>query len=230
MYMFMSCATCTRHLGRCAFRSVRMTMTFVRMIERMRRAIAHEYGLPLLTISPVQTFAAKFVKEAPDKDAEPEPQKDAAGGLHSDECSFREFHYSGVMYFSTQGVDFEGGTFSFNDPAPGGEGDDAGVMGYPIVPSAEGVRVRSPLAPSAGAAVLFSSGWENMHEVAPLVSGTRVAVPVFYGTRPEDECDTDPSPGDAAIAEELWATILYPRDGMDVARFMGNWHWLLTVC
>lgn len=204
------------------------------MVERMRRAAAHEYGLPLLTISPVQTFAAKFVKEVPDSIGDTFGEvaggRDAAGGLHADECSFPQFHYSGVIYLATQGDDFEGGTFSFNDPSPGSNGDTPTVMDHPIVSSGPDVRVLSPLSPSAGAAVLFSSGWENMHEVAPLVSGVRIAVPVFFGTRPEEECDRDPTPGDQAIAEELWATILYPRDGNDVKRFLDNWHWLLTVC
>jgi hypothetical protein len=222
--------------ARCAFRSIRTTLLFVRMVERMRRAVAHEYGLPLLTISPVQTFAAQFV--SPEAAAQGASQggggdaggKDAAGGLHADECSFKDFHYSAVLYLGTQGDDFEGGTFSFNDPSPGSAGDAPTLMGLPIVTSAPGTRVRCPLAPAAGAAVLFSSGWENMHEVAPLVSGVRLAVPIFFGTRPEGECDKDPSPGDPALAEELWVTLLHPRDGMDVHRFMGNWHWLLTVC
>ncbi|EOD04788.1 hypothetical protein EMIHUDRAFT_125340, partial [Emiliania huxleyi CCMP1516] len=37
-------------------------------------------------------------------------------GLHSDESTFPEFHYSAVLYLSTQGDDFEGGTFSWSDP------------------------------------------------------------------------------------------------------------------
>lgn len=225
-------------LAKCAFRSMRATLMFVRLIERMRRAVAHEYGLPLKVVSPVQAFAACFVS-APEP-AQDVAQDDAAqegvvgaaqgvavpagveGGLHADESSFAEYHYSGVVYLTSQGVDFEGGMFYFDDPVTShGHSDGAG----------DGVqRVRSPLPPSTGAAVLFSSGWESMHQVSPLISGTRLAVPVFFTTRPEAECDADPSPGDAALAEELWSSILQPKGGGDVVRFMRNWHWLLTVC
>ena len=41
--------------------------------------------------------------------------------------------------------------------------------------------------PSKGAAVIFSSGWENMHEVEKLTSGTRYAVPSFFTTSPVPE-------------------------------------------
>ena len=34
-----------------------------------------------------------------------------------------------------------------------------------IVREKKGARVRTPVAPSRGSAVIFSSGWENMHEV-----------------------------------------------------------------
>ena len=48
-------------------------------------------------------------------------------------------------------------------------------------------RVISPFKPVKGAAVIFSSGWENMHEVEPLISGTRYAVPCFFTTCPVPE-------------------------------------------
>ena len=35
-------------------------MLFVRFVERMRRAIAHEYGLELSSVLPGQTFVARF--------------------------------------------------------------------------------------------------------------------------------------------------------------------------
>ena len=39
-------------LQKCAFRDTRTTLIFVRLVERMRRAIAHEYGLPLASVLP----------------------------------------------------------------------------------------------------------------------------------------------------------------------------------
>ena len=34
---------------------------FVRLVERMRRSIAHEYGLPLSRVLPAQTFVSCFI-------------------------------------------------------------------------------------------------------------------------------------------------------------------------
>lgn len=169
-------------------------------VERARRAIAYEYGLQLSMISPVQTFVSCFIGE-----------QNKQGGLHADESSFSCFHYSCVMYLSTQHEDFEGGTFAFNDPSAD-EGDN---------------RVLTALSPTSGSAVIFSSGWENMHEVEPLISGTRFAVPVFFCTlleRPEAEVAGD----DAAIAQELWRTLMDPQSADDFRGFMKNWHCLLA--
>ena len=186
-------------LQKCAFRDARTTLLFVRLVERMRRALAAEYGLRLATITPLQCFVSCFVGA-----------QDKQGGLHSDEATHREFHYSAVLYLSTQGVDFEGGGFAFNDAAP----------------EPGGARVLSPLAPSKGAAVLFSSGWENYHEVEPLLDGTRFALPGFFGTRPA--VHAEPA-DDAAIADELWRTLLSPQSADDVRlMMMDRWHSLLA--
>ena len=48
-------------------------------------------------------------------------------------------------------------------------------------------RKLSPFLPTRGAAVIFSSGWENMHEVERITSGTRYAVPCFFTTCPVPE-------------------------------------------
>eukprot|EP00966_Prymnesium_polylepis_P071825 1668115-Prymnesium_polylepis.1 len=39
---------------------VRTTLTFVRLLERMRRVIAHEYGLCLSSVAPRQTFVSRI--------------------------------------------------------------------------------------------------------------------------------------------------------------------------
>jgi len=186
-------------LQKCAFRDMRTTLVFVRLVERMRRAIAHEYGLPLRSVTPLQTFVSCF-----------QGAQDKQGGLHTDESTFKEFHYSCVLYLSTQHDDFEGGTFFWSDP-PTEEG---------------GPRRHTPLAPSKGAAIIFSSGWENMHEVEPLASGTRFAVPSFFTTlaEPPDE----PFADDEAIAAELRRTLLMPETVDDVRQFIMGWHGLLA--
>ena len=48
-------------------------------------------------------------------------------------------------------------------------------------------RKFTPFSPTRGAAVIFSSGWENMHEVETITSGTRYCVPCFFTTSPVPE-------------------------------------------
>ena len=80
------------------------TLNFVRLVERIRRSIAHEYGLPLSTILPLQAYSRKYVAGT--------SQKGGGGGegdhviLHTDEATHATYHYSSVLYFSTQGEDF----------------------------------------------------------------------------------------------------------------------------
>lgn len=200
---------------------------FVRLIERVRRTIAYEYGLPLKTILPLQAYSRKYVAGT--------TQKGGGGGegdfvtLHTDEATHDGYHYSCVLYLSTQGQDFEGGNFVFNDPAPKGETEseecdtakedcdevDEGLLkrlasgefgdetigDEPLFTEESNVdeetalasledkiraagRVLTPFHPSRGAAVIFSSGWENMHEVDKITSGVRYAVPAFFTTCP----------------------------------------------
>ena len=93
--------------------------------------------------------------------------------------------------------------------------------------SPDGSRVLTPLSPTLGSAVVFSSGWENMHQVEPLVSGTRFALPAFFVTTaepPEVEAPVDA----AAMADELLRSLVDPRSAEDFKRFMRKWHCLLA--
>ena len=87
----------------------------------------------------------------------------------------------------------------------------------------------TPLAPSKGSAVIFSSGWENMHQVEPLRDGTRFAVPSFFTTCPVPPELLEAPPADgAAFADELRRTLLSPQESADVQTFMSRWHLLLA--
>ena len=160
----------------------------MRLIERVRRTIAHEYGLPLSSILPLQAYSRKYVAGT--------TQQGGGGGegdfviLHTDESTHSGYHYSCVLYLSTQGEDFEGGDFVFNDPASADEAPSevADEDDKPRMSLAEEIRRAgrklTPFHPTRGAAVIFSSGWENMHEVETVTSGTRYAVPCFFTTCP----------------------------------------------
>jgi hypothetical protein len=176
-------------------------LQFMRLIERVRRTIAHEYGLPLKSILPLQTYSRKYVAGT--------TQQGGGGGegdfviLHTDEATHDGYHYSCVLYLSTHGQDFEGGSFVFNDPDPNSkkeekteEDDDDWEMGAGSLEEyyealndkirRQG-RILKPYNPTCGAAVIFSSGWENMHEVEKITSGVRYAVPSFFTTCPVPE-------------------------------------------
>jgi hypothetical protein len=128
-----------------------------------------------------------------------------------------------VFYLASQRDDFEGGTLFFSDAAPDGgqpqSAEQAGGSAGAAPGAAPGAkRVLSPLSPSRGMAIIFSSGWENMHVVEPLASGTRIAVPAFFTTqRPEG---LDPTPD----VDSLWSRFLTPESAEDVRQFMFSWH------
>uniref|UniRef100_A0A7S4EIH1 Fe2OG dioxygenase domain-containing protein n=1 Tax=Pseudo-nitzschia australis TaxID=44445 RepID=A0A7S4EIH1_9STRA len=162
---------------------------FTRLIERVRRTIAHEYGLPLSSILPLQAYSRKYVAGT--------TQQGGGGGegdfvtLHTDEATHDGYHYSCVMYLSTAGIDFEGGAFVFNDPAKDAAEakkteDEGKNMGLEEQIRRAGRKLR-PYLPTRGSAVIFSSGWENMHEVEKITSGIRYAVPCFFTTCPVPE-------------------------------------------
>ncbi len=159
---------------------------FVRLIERVRRTIAYEYGLDLSTILPLQAYSRKYVAGM--------TQQGGGGGegdhvtLHTDEATHDGYHYSCVIYLSSSGIDFEGGAFVFNDPAKNEEEAAKSVRDVEGLALEEQIRrsgrTLTPINPMKGNAVIFSSGWENMHEVETITSGIRYAVPCFFTTCP----------------------------------------------
>ena len=192
--------------------NVRTTLSFVRIVEKLRRMIAHEYGLDLSSLAPKQTFVSRLSCESADASSQP---------VHCDESSHGCFHYSTVLYLSTQGEEFDGGSFAFTDPSD----DDDGIH------SRSGERrVMSGLSPQSGLAVAFSSGWENLHYVEPITSGVRYAMPTFFSTVAREEMVRRPVAvdDDAVIAEELWRCCLMPESEDDFRRLLREWHWLLA--
>lgn len=205
---------------------------FTRLVERVRRTMAHEYGLPLSSLLPLQAYSRKYVAGT--------TQQGGGGGegdfvtLHTDEATHAGYHYSCVLYLNSQGEDFEGGDFVFNDPAETSETevadkddddedpimsladleeeDEDDELGMSLLAEdieeededeeqagmslAEEIRRAgrklTPFHPSRGSAVIFSSGWENMHEVEKITSGTRYTVPCFFTTCPVPEAAYEP--------------------------------------
>ncbi|KAL7535633.1 hypothetical protein ACHAWF_005221 [Thalassiosira exigua] len=219
-------------------------LQFVRLVERVRRTIAHEYGLDLSTVLPLQAYSRKYVAGT--------TQKGGGGGegdfviLHTDEATHAGYHYSCVLYLSTQGEDFEGGDFVWNDPSDdpdAGKNDD--IHEYDLSGAALEDAIRrtgrklTPYSPTRGAAVIFSSGWENMHEVERITSGIRYCVPCFFTTCPVPQAAYDQMVAgrpktDEDIADDWLHLLLAHREESPVEstgrvkELLMKWHMMCT--
>jgi len=218
--------------------NVRTTLTFVRLVERMRRAIAHEYGLRLSSITPGQAYVSRIIGQPGDEDLadlfdQEDPQdseelqelkalRDLVGASpdtevrppHSDEAADSFFHYSALLYLSSQNDDFEGGGLGFDDPSELATGER---------------RILSSLSPQRGLGVMFTSGWENLHFVEPVTSGCRLVMPMFFITRAPTEAHEDEDVDDGAIAEALWKAALKPGPKPKFKEFLRRWHYFFAA-
>jgi hypothetical protein len=288
-------------------------LQFMRLMERVRRMIAHEYGLPLGTVLTVQAYSRTYVAGT---------SQTGGGGsegdtvtLHADEETHSNYHYSSVLYLNTQGEEYEGGDFIFNDPKPSDESsadaavatapsdeandidvsqdtpstedgwmrtdigfdpnkDDGDELGFSpldddddddwlspemaaklagledddtgdVITAADIAKARSenriliPFHPTKGAGVIFSSGWENMHEVHKVTSGTRYAVPSFWTTEPVpqaayEQMGKGKPKTDEDIADD-WLYLLLAHRKESPLQAMGRvkellmkWHYMCT--
>jgi hypothetical protein len=100
-------------------------------------------------------------------------------------------------------------------------------------------RKLTPFHPTRGAAVIFSSGWENMHEVEKITYGTRYAVPAFFTTCPVPEAAYDQMHvGKPKTYEDIaddWLHLLLahrpesPMEGAGrVRELLMKWHFMCT--
>lgn len=145
----------------------------LRLAERLRRLTARFFDVPLRQLSVTEHFVRRSDSGSVEE----------AGGythtVHCDEAINPRFHFSAVLYLGRHSADFGGGElgFFFNRSWP-----------WLLVE------------PTVGRAVLYSSGWENIHRVKPVTRGERWAfVAVFavdQDTAP-DPPSTHPSPAQA---------------------------------
>ncbi|CAE7660623.1 DNAH7, partial [Symbiodinium microadriaticum] len=76
---------------------------------------------------------------------------------HIDKANVPDYDVSAILYLSTMGEQFSGGAFAFND--------------------ADADRI---VEPKMGRLLLFDSGPSNLHQVYPVLSGTRLALSVWF--------------------------------------------------
>ena len=101
-------------------------------------------------------------------------------------------------------------------------------------------RKLTPFHPTRGAAVIFSSGWENMHEVEKITSGVRYAVPCFFTTSPVpdvayEQMAVGKPRTDEDIADDWLHLLLAHREEETPSESVGRvkellmkWHFLCT--
>ena len=158
-------------------------LLYMRVVERVRRLVAMSFGLSLASVTVASHFISHIDAEGEEGAASADGGKGAAT-THADESSFARFHYSAVLWLNTMdnGVNngasngtFQGGAVRFWKPSPAmmrGENSSTAKKEQWLT-----------VEPRAGRLALFSSGWENVHQVQKVVSGERFSLPIFFSTQ-----------------------------------------------
>ncbi|CAE7782015.1 Ogfod3, partial [Symbiodinium sp. KB8] len=128
-------------------------LLFLYVLEKLRRLIALAANVPPSWVS----FASHFLSHLFSDESAP-----SKGTIHCDESSFDRFHYSAVLWLTAQNST-TGGEVQFYDS----EKRDWRVTVQPI----------------PGRLAIFTSGWENIHRVTPLLVGERWSLPVFASVK-----------------------------------------------
>jgi hypothetical protein len=138
--------------------------TYVDVGERVRALLQTEFEAPDGLFLTAPSFISRI-------DAtEAVTPHDEYWHAHVDTLQYGSFAYTALIYLSTHGDDFRGGEFYFLDADADGDGDK----------DKEGERgqARTAVLPAAGRLLVFSSGAENTHHVAPVTAGVRYALTI----------------------------------------------------
>lgn len=168
----------------------------IRVAERLRRLTARQFELSLASLSVVEHFVRR---------SQPELVAGNRGYTHSvhcDEAINQRFLFSAVLYLSEQAADFEGGelTFFHNRSWP-----------WLLVE------------PSIGRAVLYSSGWENIHRVKPVTRGRRWAFVSVFELLTEDGPLAGRPADSAILPDEFVDACIRPGSRQAHAHFARIW-------
>ena len=209
-----------------------LVLLMIRLVERLRRAVAYEYGLPLASVAPHTAMVSRWVHKSGCGSGTP---------LHGDEAACDGFHYSSVLHLSTQGDGFEGGDFVFSDRATAAgvtaaatsplAPDAISEIGRPSASNGKATdgRLLTRMKPLRGRATIFSSGWENLHFVDEITSGVRYAMPAFFVTHAdwarEGPEDLRGEVSREDVASALLLHVLSPdQGGGDDGQLTALWH------
>lgn len=162
---------------------------FSRVFRRIKDRVAFAFGVPSLMYT-APFFVTRIVGAPEDGEGawEPEEMHDEYYHAHVDGRSTPHYHYSGLLYLSTAGKDFEGGRFQFLSPSPRWNWTDADREAD--ANSMEAVRtsmaeddaspIEHEVSPRAGRFVAFTAGEENLHRVTRVTQGRRLAVSMWF--------------------------------------------------
>ena len=135
-------------------------------IERIRVTVGETFGLdegyPIFT-SP--TFITRIQH---DDQWRPKGMHDVYWMEHVDKNNTQHYDYSGLLYLTTQDVDFTGGMFEFVKEA--GVGEEGEVK----------FEFDEAVAPKAGRLITFTAGNENPHKLNIVRGGTRFVLSFWF--------------------------------------------------
>ena len=147
-----------------------------RVTARLKKHVEASFGLSELYFT-APTF---ITREAADIDGTwaPATMHDEYWHPHVDKNNTDHYDYSGLVYLSTAGEDFEGGNLEFYK----GGGLDCRAFEAMTGPCAIAPESRPTLvvSPRRGRAIVFGSGRENPHRVARVTGGTRFVLSFWF--------------------------------------------------
>ena len=143
-------------------------------LSRILDRVKTTFHVPTLYQS-APTFFALLVGE---ESWEPLSLHDMYFGIHADRNNTPHYHYSGLLYLSTEHEDFgEGGTFFMYDPSSVVEQEPSLSVN---VEQEERLVTEARVEPRKGRVVLFSSGPENPHRVSKVGWGERLTLSLWF--------------------------------------------------
>jgi len=154
--------------------------------QRLKRMLEHVFELDagsddagvFFTAPTFITREAEGVVAGTGAAWQPSTMHDEYWHPHVDKNNTAHYDYSGLVYLSTQGEDFDGGELEFYDHGH----LDCSAFVDPVAPG-PCVPVGPPslvVAPRAGRAVVFGSGRENPHRVRRVSAGTRYVLSFWF--------------------------------------------------
>lgn len=142
------------------------------VIRKLKQAIMESFSLDRLYFT-APTFITRI-----DIDTAWSPKEihDQYWHPHVDRNNTAHYQYSGLLYLSTFGQDFEGGRLLFYP-----QSTVAGEQLQPVLPSTgEKAEAEVVVEPKAGRVVMFSSGPENTHNLEKVTKGTRYVLSFWF--------------------------------------------------